>query len=388
MREWTQYEATRESLSGQKFSGAIYFADNIVNMYQIQQWYEPMRRLAEKHPIMVITRDVVTANALRKECPLPVAYFQLEAEIEQWINSHRIGAVFYVNQNMRNFQMLGQRDPAHIFICHGESDKDYMASNQLKAYDYTFVAGDAAIERIKKRLVDFDTTKRLIPIGRPQTDVSYKAPSLPSDERLMVLYAPTWEGDRASMHYSSLMSHALPMLSALTATGKHRIIYRPHPRTGIFDNAYKEGDQAIRKLLADVNSSDPSAKHLTDIDTSFGWQLASAALCICDVSAVAYDWLATGKPLIVTHPESERAAIDESGIFSCLPTVKAEEASDILEFMESEATTKNTQKLEELVHHYFGDTSPGASMDRFIQAAGEAISLRSSIVNHYKAPVR
>ena len=57
--------------------------------------------------------------------------------------------VFYVNQNQQNFPAMRFADPAHVFICHGESDKDYMSSNQLKAYDRVFVAGTAARERIR-----------------------------------------------------------------------------------------------------------------------------------------------------------------------------------------------------------------------------------------------
>ena len=42
-------------------------------------------------------------------------------------------------------------------------------------------------------------------------------------------------------------------------------------------------------------------RHLVD-SGGYGWQWDFADACITDVSAVAYDWLATGKPLLITEP--------------------------------------------------------------------------------------
>ena len=51
--------------------------------------------------------------------------------------------------------------------------------------------------------------KRAIPIGRPQADhYSGELPYTP-DERQVVLYAPTWEGDRPSASYGSVASHGV-----------------------------------------------------------------------------------------------------------------------------------------------------------------------------------
>ena len=78
--------------------------------------------------------------------------------------------MLYVNQNTRNFQMFRYGRRWHVFINHGESDKMYMTTNQYKAYDYAFIAGDAARERLSRVLWDYDLDQRAIPIGRPQAD--------------------------------------------------------------------------------------------------------------------------------------------------------------------------------------------------------------------------
>ncbi|ROS78539.1 CDP-glycerol glycerophosphotransferase family protein [Cellulomonas sp. PhB143] len=383
---WIAHEAARGALPADRFEAVLYFADSEVNLYQLRQWYEPMRHLAEQHPVAVVARNVVTADLLSAECPLPVVHKQTVAEIEEWLGTQRVSIVFYVNQNTRNFQMMRFRDPAHVFISHGESDKDYMASNQLKAYDYTFVAGDAAVERISKRLIDFDAEKRLVKIGRPQVDVDYYGPTLPDDGRTVILYAPTWEGDRPSMTYSSLGSHAGPMLDALIATGTHRIVYRPHPRTGAYDPAYKVLHQAIVRKLDTANAADPAAHHMVDTETAFGWHLKAADACVCDISAVAFDWLATGKPLLLTEPASPEAEVDRSGLVGMIETFRASDAANVVELIRSRPAAMGGWTYDAIVKHYFGASSPGGAIAAFTAAATRVISRRHTSMPAIQSP--
>ena len=74
------------------------------------------------------------------------------------------------------------------------------------------------------------------------------------------------------------------------------MIYRPHPRTGYASAEHRAADKAIRALLAKGGD-----RHLIDRG-GYGWQWDFADACITDISAVAYDWLATGKPLVITEP--------------------------------------------------------------------------------------
>src|SRR3546814_16035023 len=95
----------------------------------------------------------------------------------------------------------------HVFINHGESDKMYMATNQFKAYDYAFVAGDAARDRLARVLWDYDLDARTFSNGRPQAaHYSGVLPYTPAD-RPLLLYAPTWEGARPPPPYGPLPTH-------------------------------------------------------------------------------------------------------------------------------------------------------------------------------------
>src|SRR5699024_12119185 len=83
-----------------------------------------------------------------------------------------------------------------------ESDKLSMVSNKAKAYDKVFVAGQAAVDRHRKALLDFDVSK-LVRVGRPQLDVQRPSELSESTART-VMYAPTWEGENESNNYTSV----------------------------------------------------------------------------------------------------------------------------------------------------------------------------------------
>ena len=357
-------------------TAVVYFPDLPENLYQVDQWYEPMRRLAEHHPVVVVSRQWAATARLLEGCPVPVVPCVTIEDVERFLDRHPVRIVFYVNQNQSNFPAMRFADPAHVFICHGESDKDYMSSNQLKAYDYVFIAGQAARERIRRKLISFDES-HLVEVGRPQVDVHPAGPALPRDDRVVVLYAPTTEGDVPSMRYSSVASHGVALIRSLLAAGTYRIVYRPHPRLGLTVPAYRRAHEEVLRLLRDANATDARAHHLADTTGPFGWQVDAADVCVTDISAVAYDWLATGKPLLVTRPAEPRARLPESGLVRELPLLDAADAGRAPEIVDAAARHPDDVHAA-LVRHYFGDTTPGASMQRFLDACSTIVEQRDA----------
>ena len=355
----------------------VYFPDLPENVYQVDQWYEPMRRLAEHHPVAVVTRKWASTAVLLRDCPVPVVHCDTIEAVERFLDRQRVRVVFYVNQNQQNFPAMRFADPAHVFVCHGESDKDYMSSNQLKAYDTVFVAGQAARERIRHKLIDFDES-HLVEVGRPQVDVHQPSPvALPDDGRTVVLYAPTTEGDVPSMRYSSVAGHGVPLVRSLLASGRHRLIYRPHPRLGLTVPAYRAAHQEILRLIAAANRSDAGALHVADTSGPFGWQVDAAQVCVTDVSAVAYDWLATAKPLVVTRPAEPRAVLPHVGLVLEIELLDVADAARAAEVVDA-ALRHPGDAHAALVRRYFGDTTPGASMERFLRAASTLVREREA----------
>lgn len=350
----------------QHYQVAVYFADGAVNMYQMRQWYRPLLALSATRPVVVLSRNATGAEMLLSEDAPPVAFVPNVRNLEKFIAKQDIRVVLYVNQNTRNFQMFRYGRRWHVFINHGESDKMYMTTNQYKAYDYALVAGQAARDRLSRTLWDYDIDARTIDIGRPQADhYSGTLPYTP-DERTVVLYAPTWEGDRPSAHYGSIATHGETLVARLLATGTHRVIYRPHPRSGVVDDAYGAAHRRIVAAISAANSADAAAQHVYDNGADLGWQLSAADVAIVDISAMVYDRLAAGKPLMITRPTDERASIDTSGYLADCEWLTADAATDIVAEVERvRADDVAVSRLHTWVQHYFGDTTPGSATERF-----------------------
>ena len=353
----------------------VYFADTRVNMYQIRQWYAPLAELAKTRNVAIIARSPGSMLTLLDESPVPVVYLRQVVDLERFIHSQDIKIVFYVNQNAKNFQMFRYGRMWHVFINHGESDKMYMTTNQFKAYDYSLIAGDAARDRLARKLWDFDLDRRAISIGRPQADHFAGDLPYPADDRTVVLYAPTWEGDRDSAAYGSIATHGVALVNALLASAAHRVIYRPHPRSGVVDPEYGDANRSIIAAIAAANAADPAAHHVFDDGNDLGWQLAGADVAITDISAMVYDRLATGKPLIVTRPVSPRAEIDESGYLGSSEWLTAQAAGDIVAIADRVQHSEEAQQnLHFWVERHFGDTTQGAATARFHAAVEHLVA--------------
>lgn len=358
------------------FTIGVYFADPKVNLYQLRQWYAPLVELSKTHPVVVISRAPSSMLRLMGESPLPVVYLRKIVDYEAFLEQQDIKVMLYVNQNVKNFQAMRYGRMWHTFINHGESDKAYMASNQYKAYDYAMVAGEAAVDRLRHALWDYDVEKRALVIGRPQADHFAGEAPYPDDGRIVVLYAPTWEGDRGTMGYGSVASHGEALAGRLLGDPRFRLVYRPHPRSGIQSKEYGAANQRIIEAIAAANAADPAAHHLYDQGPQVGWQLAAADVAITDISAMVYDRLATGKPLIVTRPVSESATVETTGYLGAAEWLDASDPDAFIARIEQvRADEAALDRLHFWVERHFGDTSPGAATARF-HAAIETLIAR------------
>ena len=352
---------------------AVFFATGPENFYQFEQWRLPLEHLATQRPVFVIVDRPDTGDLVLGTSSLPVAFARGSASLERLVAERDVRVVLYLNQLEANFRMLRFASPVHIQIGHGESDKDSSISNQHKAYDLVFVGGDAGRDRLGQALRGFDANERTLLVGRPQLDYTYQgAPSWPRDSGMRVWYAPTWAGDRPSIAYGSLASHGVAIIEALLADPSIRVIYRPHPRTRYTTREHRDADKAVRTLLARTGD-----RHLVDRD-GYGWQWDFADACITDVSAVAYDWLATGKPLVITEPALS-AYRPISPLLDTLPLLGVAEAGEVLSKIRAlQGDSAAGEQLRDLAYHYFGDVSAQQSTKRFEDAIEHAYQIQQS----------
>ncbi len=151
------------------------------------------------------------------------------------------------------------------------------------------------------------------------------------------------------------------LVRALLSTGRHRVIYRPHPRSGVVDPVYSAANREIIEAIREANLEDATAHHIFDDGPTLGWQLAAADVAIVDISAMVYDRLAAGKPLLITRPVNPAAEIDTGGYLSACDWLAAGPGETMLARVDEIAhdPPDALARLGYWVERYFGDTTPG-----------------------------
>lgn len=388
------------------FIAAAHHAGDDGSLYQLEQWLWPFERLAERlreetgiaEPFGILTRSAPHAQRLTERTDLPVRYSRHSSGLDAFMSAPGLRVVYYANQATQNFQALRYPRPAHVHLSHGESEKISMISNQLKAYDRVFTAGPAARERLLHMLIELPA-EHLVDVGRPQLDAPRAVPadvltgastaegpatvgassgtgdSSAIDPRPLVFLAPTWEGDSPAMAYGTLPESGEALVEALHAAGM-RVLYRPHPRIGRIDPRFARAHERVSALVSAAPGS------CVDDSPGVGWQFDVADACVAEMSSVAFDWLATGKPLVMLRPVHPGAEVLPGGLFDRVPAVRPGmpgAAAEVLAALSAELTVGTGREARLATgRHYLGDTTPGAQQARFEDRSLELIRLRDA----------
>lgn len=357
----------------------VFLDDEEEKLYQLKQWVQPLERLGRKLSVGVWymsdhAGEVLAATGLRS-----VRLGGL-AELNRHLREHRPKVMLYANQSVKNFHTLRDGRCVHVFISHGESDKAYMYQNTLKRFDLCFAAGEAAIRRISRNISGYDVAARVRTIGRPQILDHHEVPAeVPESGLVRVLYAPTWEGVTRATRYSSIHTHGYELVGSLIADGGFQVVYRPHPLAGTKDSEIRQADQRIRHLIDASNRKLATPLHHVDA-SPFGWQLEALDVMIADISAVAYDWLATGKALVLTRPVDKKAVLDDFLLIRKLAPLDVADAPQgpavVRRAMEDARSPASP--LTALLRHYYGERSVSDDT-RFEAAVRHAMDLQRSI---------
>lgn len=355
----------------------LYFGGTQQDIYQLQQWYGPVRALHERHPVVVVTLDSRTTRRVRAELGLRVLTIANYGTLDDLLSRSDVKLALYVGHQPLNFNALRFTSLVHVFLNHGDSDKAVAVSNQCKAYDLLFVPGQASIDRMARHTVLYDAAARCWVVGRPQLDFDRVEPPPRRGERSVVLYAPTWEGAQPSVAYGSVVTHGPRLARALVADHRFTLVYRPHPLSGVTDRRFGDADAEVRRLITDAAAAEPGAGHRVETAASFNALVAEGDVLVCDVSAVAIDWLPSGKPFVVTRVPSPVAVDASTRMLEVIPRLPVEELGRVGDLL-AEQLDPDPDRVARLalVDYYLGDTSPGAATRRFLDACSAAIELR------------
>lgn len=349
----------------------VYFAEDPRRFYQLRQWLPVLEQLDQRHRVVVVLKHERTYDEVRTATPLRCVLVPTWPDLASLFEASDFKIALYVNNSSRNFNLLSAQRMLHVHVNHGESDKVCMVSNQAKAYDRVLVAGEAAVQRHRAALIEFDDS-RLVRIGRPQLDL-LPAPILPATDRRTILYAPTWEGENASNDYTSVARYGPAIVRAALAVPDVRVVYKPHPRVATSPTPeVADAHAEIRALL--------QGEHRDETGSDILAVIPGCDLMITDVSSVGLDFLhlRTDKPMFITDVHDDRDRLHADAPVS--------RAADIVDGTSIGLLTHLlTRRLRIDVHrdlrrklrqHYFGDLEPGEATTRFLDAISATVADR------------
>lgn len=339
----------------------VFFPMKVDALYQVRQWYRVLKELNAVHRVSLVFRDSRTASLVREESALDCLTLANYGQLDHLLSMSDVKLFLYVSHDAINFEALRFTSVLHIYIGHGDSDKGVAVSNQLKAYDYSLQPGQAAVDRLAGNLMRFDAAANSMVIGQPQLD-GHRLPASSPSNRSTVLYAPTWEGSQPSVSYGSVARFGEEIIRSLR--DEFRIIYRPHPFTGIADNSYGAADARCRSLA-----------HRVDVNVPIQQSIADADILITDVSAVALNWLPSGKPLLITEPA---VPTGPSRLLENLPRIST--PIDAPELVRVHLETDPLRDArQQLIAYYVDDIREGVSTKAFLEACSSLIQSRDTM---------
>ena len=261
--------------------------------FHIGLWSPYLERTG--HPITVVTTDEVAYRRVAEGYTMPVIYAPKgDPRSIRAMLPETVRAALYV-YNGDNEKFIKVRRITHVWLHHGDSDKEVSFRRKSAAYDVLVVAGQAAIDRYAVHGVHIGSEKFKI-LGRPQIEnIETATASISTVDKPVVLYAPTWYAADYKNNHSSLPL-GTAIVSALLARNA-TVIFRPHPaRRKLPESA--TAIAAIHELLrADAEAtSRPHRWGAAASDPTFAELANVADAMVADVSGVVTDFMQSLKP--------------------------------------------------------------------------------------------
>ncbi|TDD15931.1 hypothetical protein E1287_41810 [Actinomadura sp. KC06] len=277
----------------------LYFTGLAVNAYQANMWLETMERLNRKAMVLVRTPEVVDALAPTR---LPVVCISRAEDVMNFDWSS-VRVALYTGNTGKNLHLLREPDIKHVFIGHGDSDKDSSSNPVSKVFDQVWVAGPAGRDRYRNSDAGV-RNEAIVEVGRPQLAGIATGPT--GNEVPTVLYAPTWEGWDSEHSYCSLLTMGEKIVAALLDEGQGlRVIYRPHPYTG---TRMASAAAAHNRIIAAIEQANRTGKGghrvVTGAQASLHECFNQSDMLITDISSVISDYMPSLKPYVVTNPHA------------------------------------------------------------------------------------
>ncbi|WP_149183150.1 hypothetical protein [Streptomyces sp. TRM49041] len=234
---------------------ALYFSGSDDSAYQVNMWLDTMEQVDGRPIIIMRERNLVPKlgdTSVPVLC-IPGGQHLMARDLST------IRVTLYPANVGKNIHILRVPTMKHVFIGHGDSDKLASVNPFSKVYDEVWTAGQAGRDRYA--LADVGVRDEdIVEVGRPQLAPIQRWTGAPKNPIPTVLYAPTWEGwDGNPGNTSVLLAGENIVRRLLAADPPVRVIYKPHPFTGLVNKKAKAVDERIRKLVTEA-----AARRATD----------------------------------------------------------------------------------------------------------------------------
>lgn len=361
--------AVNDWLARERPEVALYFAGPGKDVYQANMWLAPVEAAGRRAVVLLRAEDAFEALA---DTRLPVICVPAGVDFMN-LDFSPVRVALYAANVGANIHMIREPGVRHVFVGHGDSDKQASVNPYSKVYDEVWVAGRAGRERYAQAGVGV-LDQDIVEVGRPQLSGVPTFGSGPTDRRFTVLYAPTWEGWLDDdPHHTSLVAMGERIVSGVLAANV-RLIYKPHPLTGTRWNKARAANDRIINLIraaggeVDVNSLDGDAHLVVTGRVPALFDCFNVTdLLISDVSSVVSDFVQSQRPYVVANP----ASLPEDEFRSSYPTSRAAyllsadcgELGKILDLAQA-GDDPMTAARRELKEYLLGPDEP-SPMDRF-----------------------
>ncbi|WSG30083.1 CDP-glycerol glycerophosphotransferase family protein [Micromonospora ureilytica] len=301
----------------------LYFAGPAKDVYQANMWLAPTEALQQRAVVLMRSREAFLELA---DTRLPVICVPAGVDFMN-LDLGGLRAALYAANVGANIHMLREPGTKHVFVGHGDSDKQASVNPYSKVYDEVWVAGLAGRERYARAgvgVLDSD----IVEIGRPQLAGVHTFGAESVDRPFTVLYAPTWEGwlDDDPYHTSLVLMGERIVKGLLATNPRVRLIYKPHPLTGSRSKAAKAVHERILTAIRaaggnpDASSLDGTAHLVVTGRTPALFDCFNQTdLLISDVSSVVSDFVQSQRPYVVANP----AGLSEDEFRREYPTARA-----------------------------------------------------------------
>ncbi|MFD3684653.1 glycerophosphotransferase [Nocardiopsis sp. NPDC058631] len=240
-------EFTQSWLDSYRPEVVLYFSGSADSAYQANMWLEAVAALPRRS--VVVLRERVIAAQLAPT-PVPVLCVPTSTDLMA-LDFGPARVALYPANTGKNIHMLRNPLLGHVFIGHGDSDKVASINPFSKVYDEVWTAGRAGRDRYDRAGVGVRGDE-IVEVGRPQLD-AIRTDTAPNAVR-SVLYAPTWEGWTDEPGNTSLTEAGPGLIrTLLAAEPRVRVLYKPHPFTGVRSAAARNAHRSIVAMIEEAN---------------------------------------------------------------------------------------------------------------------------------------